>query len=32
VGLEQIIHRYVQCGHGVVEGGVHEAFSNLDDA
>jgi hypothetical protein len=32
VGLEQVIHLYVQCRDEVVEGGVHEAFSKVDDA
>jgi hypothetical protein len=32
VGLEQVIHFYVQCRDEVVEGGVHEAFSKVDVA
>ena len=32
VGLEQVIDLDVQCGHEVVEGGVHEAFSKVADA
>jgi hypothetical protein len=32
MGLEQVVHLYVQCRDEVVEGGVHEAFSKVDDA
>jgi hypothetical protein len=32
MGLEQVIDLDVQCGDEVVEGGVHEALSEVDVA